>query len=135
MNHHEFVGQVQARAQLPDLGAAEVATRATLETLAERIKGAEPQNAASQLPQGIAEYMDHAWSGIGERFSLDEFFQRISEREGADLPDATYHSRVVLEVLQEALSQGEVEDIRSQLPDEFNSLFEAGSQGRMRVNA
>lgn len=40
-----------------------------------------------------------------------------------------------MEVLGEAISPGEMNDIRFQLPSEFNPLFEAGSQGEIRVNA
>lgn len=36
--------------------------------------------------------------------------------------------------MSEAISSGEINDIRSQLPSEFDPFFEAGSQGRMRVN-
>ncbi|MFW6296567.1 MAG: DUF2267 domain-containing protein [Halothece sp.] len=132
MQHDQFIGQVQARAQLRSRGDAEVATRATLETLAERLAGGEPQNAASQLPKGIDQYLNHTWSGVGDRFSLDEFFRRVSEREGAEMPDAVYHSRVVMEVLQEAVTQGEINDIKDQLPEEFMPLF-AGSEGKMPV--
>jgi uncharacterized protein (DUF2267 family) len=135
MQHDEFIGQVQHRARLSSRGDAEVATRATLETLAERLAGNEPSNAASQLPRGIADYMQHIDAGMGERFSLDEFFQRVSVREGVELPQAVFHARAVIEVLQEAVSQGEINDIRAQLPEEFNPLFDAGSQGTMRVNA
>lgn len=134
MQHDEFIGQVQNRARLSSRGDAELATRATLETLAERLAGGEPFNAAAQLPRGIAEYLRHEYAGSGERFSLDEFFRRVSQRESVGLPDAVHHARVVIEVLSEAISSGEINDIRSQLPSEFDPLFEAGSQGRMRVN-
>ena len=52
-------------------------------------------------------------------------------RRGADLPRAVYHARVVMEVLQEAVTKGEIEHVRSQLPGEYEALFEAGSQGQM----
>lgn len=107
---------------------------AALTALAERLLGNEPANAAAQLPKGIAGYLEHAWSGMGEPFSLDEFFNRVSQRAEVDLPDAVYQSRVVIEVLQEAISQGEIEDIRAQLPNDYLTLFEAGSKGKMEVN-
>ncbi|ARV60292.1 hypothetical protein BZZ01_18110 [Nostocales cyanobacterium HT-58-2] len=133
MQHDEFIGQVQNRARLSSRGDAEVATRATLETLAERLAGNEPLNAASQLPKGIAAYLQHEYAGAGARFSLNEFFERISQRESVELPQAIYHARVVMEVLNEALSVGEINDIRAQLPSEYDPLFE-GSQGKMHVN-
>ncbi|SRR6266851_4822569 len=131
MKHDEFIGQVQHRARLSSRGAAERATRATLETLAERLAGGEAKDLAAQLPPELAEHLRGGWSAMGERFSLDEFFRRVSQREGADLPDAVFHARAVIEVLSEAVSQGEMDDVRAQLPAEFNRLFEAGSAGQM----
>lgn len=131
MKHDEFIGQVQHRARLSSRGDAERATRATLETLAERLAGGETNDLASQLPREIGEHLRREWSGIGERFSLDEFFRRVSLREGVDLPDAIFHARAVIEVVSEAVSKGEMDDVRAQLPAEFDRLFESGSQGHM----
>ncbi|PSB15627.1 DUF2267 domain-containing protein [filamentous cyanobacterium CCP2] len=133
MKHDEFIGQVQHRARLASRGDAEVATRATLETLAERLAGNEPHNAAAQLPEGLAAYLTHDYAGMGDAFSVNEFFERVSQRERVDLPQAVYHARVVLEVMGEAVSQGEMDDIRAQLPNEYDPLFQ-GSQGRMQTN-
>jgi uncharacterized protein (DUF2267 family) len=132
MTHDEFVGQVQARAHLPSRGAAEAAIRATLETLAERLEGGAADNLAAQLPREIGRHLttDHSF----QRLSIDEFFRRVCELEGEgfDLPDSVYHARVVIEVLEEAVSKGAVDKIRAMLPAEYAPLFEAGSQGRMR---
>ncbi len=51
MEHDEFIGQAQHRARLASRGEAERATRATLETLAERISDGAAQNLAAQLPR------------------------------------------------------------------------------------
>lgn len=134
MQHDEFIAQVKHRANLRTSGDAELATRATLETLAERLAGNEANNAAAQLPREIAQYLQHQYAGTGVRLSLDEFLQRISLREGVELPQAANHARAVMEVLTEAISPGEIEDIRTQLPPEFKPLFELGSQGKMHVN-
>ncbi len=124
MKHDEFIGQVQHRARLSSRGDAEIATRATLETLAERLASGEADDLASQLPRGIAEYLRAGLGGVGERFSVEEFFQRVSQREGVDLPKAIYHARAVIAVLYEAVSPGEMADVRAQLPAEFVRLFE-----------
>lgn len=131
MKHDEFIGQVQHRARLGSRGEAERATRATLETLAERLAGGEAKDLAAQLPLEIGEHLRGQWSAIGERFSLDEFFRRVSLREGVDLPEAVFHARAVIEVLSKAVSKGEMDDVRAQLPAEFDRLFEAGSIGHM----
>ena len=131
MKYDEFIGQVQNRARLSSREEAVKAIRATLETLAERLAGGEPKDLAAQLPEEIGVYLQHEKAGSGERFSLDEFFKRVSEREGADLPASVYHARVVIEVLTEAVTRGQMNDVRAQLPEEFDRLFEAGSQGAM----
>jgi uncharacterized protein (DUF2267 family) len=130
MQLHEFLGQIQHRAQMPSMDEALRATRATLTTLAERLQGHEPDNLSAQLPAAIKEFLHEEGAGAGERFSSDEFFKRVCEKEGVDLPVAVYHARVVMEVLKEAVSPGEIEDLRAQLPPDFQRLFE-GSQGRM----
>jgi uncharacterized protein (DUF2267 family) len=125
----EFLGQVQSRAGLDSLDAALAATRATLETLSERLSGNEPDNLAAQLPEELARYLRQ--EKRGQRFSADEFFQRVSQRSGADLPFAVFQARVVVEVLGEAVSKGEIDDVRSQLPEDYQRIFESGSHGRM----
>lgn len=130
MNFDEFIGRVQSRGRMASEGEALKATRATLEVLGQRLAGGEPSNLAAQLPEEIGRFL-HADGGTGERFDLDEFFRRVSEREGVDLPVSVHHARAVIAVLQEAVSAGEMRDVRAQLPTEFAPLFEAGSEGQM----
>jgi len=132
MTYDEFVGQVQHRARRASIGEAVAAIRATLETLAERLAGNAALKLAAQLPQDIGEYLRKPYSGALESFSLQEFFERVTEREHADRPDAVYHARVVMEVLSEAVSGGEIQKVLAQLPDEFSTLFESGSVGAPR---
>ena len=63
---------------------------------------------------------------------LDEFFQRAANRERVDKPDTVYHARVVMEVLAEAVSAGEVQKVLAQLPNDYIPLFESGSVGALR---
>ena len=132
MQFDPFLGQVQARARLADRQQALSATRATLQTLAERLDPGEAGDFAAQLPRELGDIVRQSARGP-ERFDLDEFIRRVSEREGVDRPAGTYHARVVIEVLGEAISAGELRDIRGQLPAEFDPLFESGSRGRMRT--
>lgn len=137
MDHDQFIGQVQQRARLGSRGDAERATRATLETLAERIADGAARNLAAQLPREIGEHLRRqapARSGTGEQFSLDEFLDGVTEREGVDRPTAAFHSRVVLEVAGEATTGSLMTHVREQFPPEFDRLFEAGSSGGMRAD-
>lgn len=131
MKHDEFIRQVQHRIRLSSREDAERATRATLETLAEHLAGGEADDLAAQLPPEIGEHLRGAGAALGERFSLEEFFRRVGLRENVDRSDAMAHARAVIEVLGEAVSKGEMDDVRAQLPAEFDRLFEAGSTGQM----
>ncbi len=134
MQHDEFIGQVQHRARLASRGDAERAVRATLESLAERLSDGMAENLAAQLPHEVGEHLRRKVSvaaGPGERFTLDDFFHRVSEAEGVELPQAVFHARVVLEVVEEATTGGLFAKLRDQLPDEWDRLFEAGAEGRM----
>lgn len=135
MQHDEFIGEVQHRARLASRGEAERATRATLETLAERISDGAAANLAAQLPREIGEHLRRmvtVGAGTGQRFSVDDFFARVTDREGVDQPDAVHHARAVLEVVDEATTGGLTAKMREQFPAEFDRLFESGSEGRMR---
>jgi uncharacterized protein (DUF2267 family) len=129
LRYDEFIGQVQHRAGLGSHAEAERATRATLETLAERLAGGEAHDLASQLPAELARSLEAPDAGIGAKLTLDEFFELVSERERADLPTATFHARVVIGVLTEAVSMGEIQDVRVQLPAAFAQLFNVANEG------
>jgi uncharacterized protein (DUF2267 family) len=134
MQYEEFVGQVQSRARLATQGETARAICATFETLGERTGDGERLHLAAQLPPGIGDYLRLAKRQ--ERFDLQTFFDRVAEREGAgvDTPQAAHHARAVIEVLGEALSPGQLQQLRSVLPNEYAPLFDSGSQGRMDVN-
>lgn len=132
MKFEEFVGEVQHRAKLGTMGDAVRAIQAVLPTLSERLDAGEAKDLAAQLPREIAFYLqtpEHR-----RRMSLEEFFELVSLREEVDLPAAVYHARVVIEVLQEAVSPGEIQDVLAELPPEWAPLFQ-GSQGDMRIPA
>ena len=94
--------------------------------------GGEPRNLASQLPPELAQHLRYEGEETSNPFSLEEFLKRVNEKDGGvDQPRVVYHARVVMEVLQEAVTEGEMDDVRSQLPDEYAPLFEAGGQGEM----
>lgn len=123
MQHDEFIGRVQQRARLDSRGAAETATRATLETLAERLGGGLPQNLGAQLPAEIGRHLDVDRT---ERFELDDFYQRVAQREttGVELPEAAFHARAVLSVVDEAVTGDQLDRVREQLATEWEPVFD-----------
>ena len=122
MNFGEFVGQVQHRLELPAEGEAVRAARATLTTLGERIVAGEADDLASSLPMEIDRFLREADSG--QRFSYDEFVDRVAEREGVDGADAAYHAKVIVALVSEVAPGRELEQVRGQLPDDFDPLFD-----------
>jgi uncharacterized protein (DUF2267 family) len=131
MKYEEFIGKVRHRAGLATPDQAILATRVTLETLAERLGGHEAEHLSAQLPSELGLYLQLTGEEKAESFSLDEFFYRMSKREGVNLVDAEYHARVVLALIAETVSMGEIEDVRSQLPAEFARLFEVQNEGEI----
>lgn len=124
MKYDEFVNRVQQRAHLASNAEAVGAIRATLQTLAERLAGGEAQDLAAQLPRELGHYLRPAEKT--QDWLLDEFLERVAEREGVDLPDSVHHTRAVISVLLEAVSPGEIADVVAQLPADYDPLFESG---------
>lgn len=128
MKHDEFIGLVQDRARLDSRGAAETATRATLQTLGERLAGGLPTNLGAQLPPEIGRHLDQEHT---ERFDVKDFWNRVAEREtpGVETPEAAFHSRAVLSVVAEATTGDQLERVKEHLPDDYAELFDFSFAG------
>lgn len=129
MDHDTFIGNVQNRAELASRGAALSASRATLETLGNRLQEGEATDLAAQLSDELGRYLEvHA--GTTESFGFEEFVERATERDenlsdsDEDRSAAVFHARVVVDVLSDAVSEGELNDLRNSLSEEYGQLFE-----------
>src|SRR5215216_2135435 len=121
MNGEQFIAEVKNLAELDADEDVRKAIGATLETLKERLAGEEPSDLAAQLPPEIAPYVEG--EGGQESFSVDEFYDRVAQREGVDHDEAVKHARAVATVVQTAVTGGEIDDVRSQLGNEYEELF------------
>ncbi|MBD2772658.1 DUF2267 domain-containing protein [Iningainema tapete] len=130
MKYDQFIKHVQSFAQLDSREEAERATRATLEVIRDRIVGDEAKDLASQLPKELGEYLHGREGENGQFFSLQEFVQRVSEKEGVEPTDAVIHIRAVFAVLQDAVSPGEFTDLQANFSDDYAELFAPGSRTR-----
>lgn len=128
MQYQEFINRVNERIQTEETGEAERAVQSTLATLGERMNGKEAENLASQLPAELSTQLQSGnYAQEPEEFSLEEFYQRIAQREGGLDPEQSKdRARVVMEVLTRATSGGELRDVQRQLPEEFEPLFSRG---------
>jgi uncharacterized protein (DUF2267 family) len=121
----EFLDRVGGRAGL-DNAAAQRATEAVLETLAERIAGGEVDDVAEYLPQQLQPALERGKErtrGKAQRISLDEFVGRIADREGVTWEDALEHARAVFATLREALPDKELSDVLAELPRAYSEAL------------
>ncbi|HEX8855292.1 MAG TPA: DUF2267 domain-containing protein [Thermoleophilaceae bacterium] len=122
--YDEFLEIVAQEARL-DRDSADRASRAVLETLAERIDAGEARDLAGLLPPELAPSLGHL--GPAQAFDLYEFVRRVAEREGVDLDTAELHTRAVFTALGRAVGDKELRDLAAQLPDDFGRLLPAGT--------
>jgi uncharacterized protein (DUF2267 family) len=121
MNDEQFIAEVKSLAEIDSDEDARRSIGATLETLKERLVGNEPSDLAAQLPPEIASYVEG--EGGGESFSVEEFYERVAHNQSASNDEAIRHARAVATVLQTAVTGGEIEDVRSQLGNDYEELF------------
>src|SRR5215203_4333028 len=85
----------------------------------------ERPETSEQLPGKLQAPLQQA-DEAAEDFSIEEFFQRVAEREGLDINKARNDVPAVMTVLREALTQGALDDVMAQLPANFNErLFQS----------
>jgi len=117
-----FLAEVQHRLVLPTEGKAAEVTRGVLKTLGERLGEGEESELGSQLPREIDRYLT-APKG-GHQFSCQEFVDRIAERCVLEEEDAFFAAQTVIALLDECATGTEVQQVRAQLPNEYDELFE-----------
>jgi uncharacterized protein (DUF2267 family) len=100
---------------------AEALARATLQTLADRITGGEFDDLTAQLPQPLKDELQ-PMREEAERFDVDEFIRRVSERAHVDRETARKGAQAVLTTVREAVTPGEFDDVTSQLPRDYREL-------------
>ena len=103
MQHDQFVGQVQHRAELASRGQAEAAIRAVMETLAERLL---------------------TTSHEFEHLPIETFYRYVAQKEHVRVDQAALHVAAVFETLRDALTPGAVRKLANQLPHEYRDLLE-----------
>jgi len=118
MQYGEFISEVRRRTSAGDRTDAERFANATLRTLGERIGQDESDQLASELPK---EFADDLLRGAPVRFGVEEFVDRVGDDAGSEVTEADV--RGVFDVLDAAVSAGELDDVRARLPEEYDSLL------------
>ncbi len=127
MQYTEFVHKVQSDTEIHSEEQATKVIGATLETLGERLPKTEQENLAAQLPNELKE---HLLKRLDENtFKLEDFYTRISARADTGFPEAVQQSRVVLKTLENAVSEGEIQDVLQKMDQNYGELFGTESTG------
>jgi uncharacterized protein (DUF2267 family) len=122
MDAPRFVKRVAELSGL-DREHAERTIRATLVTLGTRIDPGEADDLAAQLPDWLGACLPH--EGHAERFKPDEFARRVARLVPLHNDQAVPAIRAVFTVLEEAVSEGEMRQVRAQLGHEYERLVGA----------
>lgn len=134
MHYEEMLGLVQRQAGLADRSSADVALRATLRTLAERMPDAAADHFAAQLPVQAAEVMQEVTRGDapdvearthGEKFGLPTFAGRLAWRAQIDEKTAVERAVAVFEVLDAAVAPELMKKLTNVLPRDVGELLPA----------
>ncbi|WP_375505978.1 DUF2267 domain-containing protein [uncultured Nostoc sp.] len=123
MEYDEFITHVQSLTQSDSREEAERATRATLESLKERIANDETQELAANLPKQLGDYLRGKEGDSGGYFNLQEFIARASQRENIDPTTVAIHVRAVFSVLQNAISPELYAALHSHFSHDYEELF------------
>ncbi len=113
-----FLDRVRQRADL-DRVEAERAADAVLETLAERLAAGEVEDLQAALPDLLREPLERGKAhvrGRPRRMSLDEFVDRVAQKQDISFDAAFEHTRAVFATLAEALPPRELRDVLDELP-------------------
>ena len=116
----DFYTEVAARTGQDQAYAADL-SRATLTTLAERIRAREAHELARQLPGELAGPV----SGVehDQPLSSDEYLARAADRAQVDTRAVTRDAPVIIAVLASMLADGELEYLRAASPADYAWLF------------
>jgi uncharacterized protein (DUF2267 family) len=120
MDDREFFQRVAEKAVLSVEEAADL-TRATLQTLSDRISNGEARHLAQQLPDGLSEYLPQ--KDRIERFGLPELLQRVGKRTGLNARETEAGVHAVLTTLSATVDADVFDHVMAQLPGAFRTMI------------
>lgn len=122
MKEYEFLAKVRERGNYGDQAEAEAVTRAVLAVLGGRLAGGEAGHLAAQLPEPLRDAVSGVDQG-GEGYGVEEFLSRVASSLGTSAEVATWDASAVLTTVGEAVSGGQLNQVLSQLPSSYATLF------------
>ena len=123
MEYTEFITHVQSLTQSESREEAEVATRATLEIIKQIVPSDEREELAVQIPHELREYLRGSETEPIQSFHLQEFIERISQKENVEPTIAAIHVRAVFAVVQNAVSPEKFRKFYDYFSHDYEELF------------
>jgi uncharacterized protein (DUF2267 family) len=122
-NKGEFIHRLQANTGVADRGEAETILSSVLTTLRGRLTPKEAGDVEAQLPEDMKPVwrgnvlQDAAHQLMGpEKLKYDEFMDKIAQETGLTRVRAEEMTKAIFHLLKEQISEGEANDVLSQLP-------------------
>jgi uncharacterized protein (DUF2267 family) len=133
MDYEQFLSIVQERAGI-GRQEAETLTRATLETLSERLSRGETEDLAKQLPPELARWLARSQAATPEPFDRTEFMARLASRAEVTPEDAERLAKAVFYALGRTVTTEEIADMAAELPKDLQPLvLEAMRRDDVRI--
>jgi uncharacterized protein (DUF2267 family) len=121
MKYDEFLKAVEARTGIADREEAARTTFTVLQALADRLTGGEADDLLAQLPEPLKSTI--TVTAEADPMDPDEFVDRVARDLQVPHEEARDRVRAVFGALREAVTQGEFEDVLSQLDREYAQLL------------
>lgn len=121
----EWLKEVQEEMGLEDEQRAFRVVRAVLHTLRDRLTVEEAAQFAAQLPMLLQGVYYHDWTPRGKPVQMwdrQEFLDKVAERLMRE-HDPEEACRAVFSVLERQMPGGEIEDVKSILPESIRELW------------
>ncbi len=124
---HRWINEIMAEMDWENPDKAYAALRVVLQTLRDRLSVQEANDLSSQLPTLIRGIYFENWKPNdvpNRQRTFDQFVAPVAEHfSGDDSVDPEWTCRSVMKVLARHVSAGEIEDIKSCLPEELRDLW------------
>lgn len=121
MTYHDMLANVST-ATGTDQTRAEKIARAFLETLEARLPKDEAKELVAQLPEELRETL-HPAAPVVKRLSKGEFLTQFASTAHLSDEQAPRMARAIWQSLEEAVPDGELDEVREVLPDDLVASF------------
>lgn len=124
-----FLNQLRAEAGLDSIEQAETAALVGLSFLLRRLTPDEAMDLVAQLPLKLAEELRDLPPGPDKSITLETMTEGLANEFGISPSEAEGIVSAIARTLDENVSPGQMEDIRSQLPAELRNAFSPAVPG------